>query len=292
MNSVIFKSSIVFVFCCMLYSLLISKVELQDYKPINQLQGNLISKEDFYFDDAQKNTHYLVGSSLTYRLKENYLPDYYENLSMGGSSSLNGLSILASKDIVPKVLIVETNILTRTKNLISVRQGVKKKLFGVEEEFIKSNLKITRQKYQPVSFVLNLGYSVLRKGQSVEQVSVSPKAKALMQKKQAEEYSLEVEQDSSMLVIMDNLQYYLDYYIDKGTCVVFMEMPISCDISSSPKAVSSRKLMRAFFPPSEYDYMDTIECDSIATTDGTHLDSDSARMMIDHILRELEKNRC
>jgi len=70
MNSVIFKSSIVFVFCCMLYSLLISKVELQDYKPINQLQGNLISKEDFYFDDAQKNTHYLVGSSLTYRLKE------------------------------------------------------------------------------------------------------------------------------------------------------------------------------------------------------------------------------
>jgi len=278
-----------FLVCCILYSVVISVLKIEHYKPINQLQGNKIAKEDFYFDDGAMNKNFIVGSSLSYRLEEQYFPSSYENLALGGSSSLNGLSLLKSKDFIPELLLIETNILTRTKNLKSVRSLKRPKSFSTEEEFFKSNFKITRQKYQPVSFALNVVYGLFSNDMDEGQKSISKKARSLMEKKQKENYNIPLEKDSSMLIILDNLQFYVDYYTEKGTTVHFMELPISCEISQSKKAVSSRNLMKEFFPPSKYSYLDNLTCTSITTTDGTHLDKISAKLMAEHILSEVER---
>ena len=56
----------------------------------------------------------LVGSSITFRLKEEYFatPDL-RNLALAGGSPVTGLEIVAHQPRLPKIIIVETNILSR-----------------------------------------------------------------------------------------------------------------------------------------------------------------------------------
>lgn len=57
----------------------------------------------------------LVGSSLTFRLKEEYFATQrLRNLALAGGSPLTGLEIVVNQPKVPKLIVVETNILSRT----------------------------------------------------------------------------------------------------------------------------------------------------------------------------------
>ncbi|MEY9350322.1 hypothetical protein ABIF99_010103 [Bradyrhizobium japonicum] len=59
----------------------------------------------------------LVGSSLTYRLLEDYFrPLRIRNLAIPGDSAMTGLEIIASYPRVPRLILIETNILNRFAN--------------------------------------------------------------------------------------------------------------------------------------------------------------------------------
>ena len=55
----------------------------------------------------------LVGSSMSFRLYEGYFKTPLRNLSIGGGSPATGLSIISSYSSLPKIILVETNILSR-----------------------------------------------------------------------------------------------------------------------------------------------------------------------------------
>jgi hypothetical protein len=56
----------------------------------------------------------LVGSSVTWRLKEEYFaPAKVRNLALAGGSSLTGLAIVAAQKELPKITLIEANILSR-----------------------------------------------------------------------------------------------------------------------------------------------------------------------------------
>jgi hypothetical protein len=56
----------------------------------------------------------LVGSSLTFRLKEAYFDSpSLRNLALAGGSPVTGLAIVASQRSLPKIILVETNVLSR-----------------------------------------------------------------------------------------------------------------------------------------------------------------------------------
>jgi hypothetical protein len=55
----------------------------------------------------------LVGSSMTFRAYEHYFSVPVRNLSVGGDSPLTGLSIIASYEKLPKLILVEINIMSR-----------------------------------------------------------------------------------------------------------------------------------------------------------------------------------
>jgi hypothetical protein len=56
----------------------------------------------------------LVGSSLTFRLKEAYFASpKLRNLALAGGSPVTGLAIVASQRSLPKIILVETNVLSR-----------------------------------------------------------------------------------------------------------------------------------------------------------------------------------
>src|SRR5262245_25477144 len=56
----------------------------------------------------------LVGSSLGYRLKETYFATpNLRNLAIAGGSPVTGLAIVAGQAKLPKIVLVETNVLAR-----------------------------------------------------------------------------------------------------------------------------------------------------------------------------------
>src|ERR1700751_4114435 len=56
----------------------------------------------------------LVGSSLTFRLKEAYFASpHLRNLALAGGSPVTGLAIVANQRTLPKTILVETNVLSR-----------------------------------------------------------------------------------------------------------------------------------------------------------------------------------
>jgi hypothetical protein len=59
----------------------------------------------------------LVGSSMTARLYEGYFKTRLRNISTSGGSPLTGLAILASYPSLPRVVLVETNMMSGQPNL-------------------------------------------------------------------------------------------------------------------------------------------------------------------------------
>src|SRR5262245_27252403 len=56
----------------------------------------------------------LLGSSLTFRLKEEYFATpRLRNLALAGGSPVTGLEIVASQPNLPKLILIETNVLSR-----------------------------------------------------------------------------------------------------------------------------------------------------------------------------------
>jgi len=56
----------------------------------------------------------LVGSSITFRLKEEYFATAkLRNLALAGGSPVTGLEIVANQPRLPKIVLVETNVLSR-----------------------------------------------------------------------------------------------------------------------------------------------------------------------------------
>jgi hypothetical protein len=65
----------------------------------------------------------LVGSSLTFRLKEEYFSTpNVGNLALAGGSPVTGLEIVANQAHLPRVILVEMNILSRTADEALVRK--------------------------------------------------------------------------------------------------------------------------------------------------------------------------
>ncbi len=57
----------------------------------------------------------LVGSSLTFRLSEEYFATpSVRNLAIGGGSPVTGLEIVANSPRLPKIILVEANVLSRS----------------------------------------------------------------------------------------------------------------------------------------------------------------------------------
>src|SRR4051812_41104504 len=56
----------------------------------------------------------LVGSSLTFRLKEEYFATpRVRNLALAGGSPVTGLEIVANQPRLPRIILIEVNVLSR-----------------------------------------------------------------------------------------------------------------------------------------------------------------------------------
>lgn len=271
----------------MLYSLFVHAVALSHIEPINQRQGNTISVQEFIFNKSEVSSYLVVGSSLAYRLSNNNLPNGFWNLSQAGGSSLRGLERIQLSNAIPKLILIETNILERSSGKL------KETIYPVDY-YLKKHIPITQEKYKPVTYFINLFYKLMSKKpiDSKPPPPMSIDAINAMDALQIEAYSNDLSNDNLTIKNFQRLEKLVNEFQSKDVCIVFFEMPISCKLDSLPKAISIRNMMEEYFPQDTYNYIPKFNCQEFVTTDGVHLDLNSSAKLIDMLINELNIIEC
>jgi hypothetical protein len=211
----------------------------------------------------------LVGSSMTSRLSEGYFKTHLRNISISGGSPLTGLAILASYPSVPHVILVETNIMSRTAESELI------------EKFGKNDA-AAFQWFRPYRAVISFVYYWLKyKSEDVAALRNSAPATydiSTSVEQAAAEYarsnldSAMAENTQTMLRLVSTLQ-------ERGCKVYFYELPYPENLGNSHFAVTARTLAHRAFPnPEQWPQLD-YHLPSLRWVDAAHMDERSAAIV-------------
>lgn len=224
----------------------------------------------------------LVGSSLTFRLKEEYFATpRLRNLALAGGSPVTGLEIVANQPNLPRLILVETNVLSRTTDAALVERysgedsgplffrPVRAAVAAYEQrrhaplphEQVALNLR--RLIEQPPSEFDNRIYvdRALAEFDALE-----PADAARANAKRIEELIRTLEQ--------------------RGARVLLFELPHSAPIESARAARAMREIIHARFPdPNRWLRID-VDRRELRWADGVHLDERSAVIVTQAMERE------
>jgi hypothetical protein len=226
----------------------------------------------------------LVGSSLTFRLKEEYfVTPKLRNMALVGGSPVTLLEIVAEQERLPKVVLVEMNILSRPTDAVLVdrysRRGNTEPLFfrpiretlAAYENWNHAPLShaqvastLSRLLEQPPSSFDNRVYV----DRALQQENVDdPTVAVLANVKRIEELILSLEQ--------------------RGTRVRLFQLPYSNELEDSRSARITREIVRTKFPDSDRWLSVTFARNELRWADGVHLDERSAVIISNSIDRAL-----
>jgi hypothetical protein len=214
----------------------------------------------------------LVGSSITFRLKEEYFTTRgLRNLALGGGSPVTGLEIVANQPRLPAAILVEANVLARRPDAALVERysrGTTEPLFfrpvraavAAYEQRLRPPLTheqvaldLRRLVGQPPSDFDNRIY-VDRAQQQFN--AEDPTYVAQLNAKRIEELIRIVEQ--------------------RGSRVFLFELPYAEPIEGSRSAAATREIIHAAFPDSNRWLSIELNRSELRWADGVHLDERSA----------------
>ena len=229
----------------------------------------------------------LVGSSITFRLKEEYFATpRLRNLALAGGSPVTSLEILANQPQLPGVILIEANVLSRETDTALVERysrgdagplffrPVRAAVAAYEQrrhaplthEQVALNLR--RLAAQPPSDFDSRIYV----DRAVQQFNAADPADAVrLNVKRIEELIRQVEQ--------------------RGARVLLFELPYSQPIESSRFATTTREIIHAAFPdPRRWLRVDA-DRSELRWADGVHLDERSAVIVTQAMERALASAR-
>jgi hypothetical protein len=214
----------------------------------------------------------LVGSSITFRLREEYFTTRgLRNLALGGGSPVTGLEIVANQPRLPAAILVEANVLARRPDAALVERysrGTTEPLFfrpvraavAAYEQRLRPPLTheqvaldLRRLVGQPPSDFDNRIY-VDRAQQQFN--AEDPTYVAQLNAKRIEELIRIVEQ--------------------RGARVFLFELPYAEPIEGSRSAAATREIIHAAFPDSNRWLSIELNRSELRWADGVHLDERSA----------------
>jgi len=224
----------------------------------------------------------LVGSSLTFRLKEEYFATpRLRNLALAGGSPITGLEIVANQPRLPRIVLVEANVLSRPTDTALVerysRSGNAEPLFfrpiraavAAYENWLHAPLSHTQVSFalsrllaQPPSDFDNRIYA----DRALQQFNAEdPTLAARMNVKRIEQLIPAVEQ--------------------RGAGVLLFELPYSEKLEESQSAKITREIIHTKFPdPERWLRIDSTRKE-LRWADGVHLDERSAVIVTQSIDR-------
>jgi hypothetical protein len=229
----------------------------------------------------------LVGSSLTFRLKEEYFgTPRVRNLALAGGSPLTGLAIIANRSRVPPIVVVETNVLSRSMDIALV------------EKYSKAD---NGQAWfaRPIRSAVALYENWMHAPPTREQ-AVLTRARLLdqppaqfdnrvyvdraFQQLDAEEQVSAVKENAERIRLLAGLLE------QRGARVLFLEVPYMGRIEEARSVKATRAIVHAAFPEPDRWLPLAVDRNELRWADGVHLDERSALIVsqaVDDALKAL-----
>ena len=226
----------------------------------------------------------LVGSSLTFRLKEEYFATTrLRNLALAGGSPVTGLEIVANQPRLPKIILVETNVLSRATDDAFVarysRRGNTESLFfrpvrtavasyenwrHAPVTHAQAALAHARLLAQPPSDFDNQVYV----DRAVHQANTEdPTAATQINVQRIQQLTLTLEQ--------------------RGARVQLFQLPLSKELENARFANITGDIVHARFPDSDRWLKIDVPRSELRWADGVHLDERSAFIVVQSIDRAI-----
>ena len=226
----------------------------------------------------------VVGSSLAFRLKEEYFATpRLRNLALAGGSPVTGLEIVADQPRLPKIVLVETNVLSRPTDAALVakysRADNNRSLF-----------------FRPIRIAVAAYENRLHA--PLNHAQISGATRQLLERppsdfdnriyvdRALEQWNME---DPTAAVQMNvlRIERLIPEIERKGSHVLLFELPCSAPLEQSRSAKVTREIVHAAFPrPGQWLHIEYAR-DELRWADGVHLDERSAVIVTQSIDRAL-----
>jgi hypothetical protein len=226
----------------------------------------------------------LVGSSIAFRVKEEYFAtSALRNLALAGGSPVTGLEIVASQPRLPKIILVETNILSRATDTALVEKysgrGSAEPLFlrpiraAVATYEIWNHAPLTHAQVSAA-----LGRLLAQPPGDFDNRIYVERA---LQQENAANPAVTVRANAKRIAQV------IAAVEQRGTRVLLLELPVSAELEQSRSARTTREIVHTEFPdPDRWLRLDFAR-DELRWSDGVHLDERSAVLMAQSIDKAL-----
>jgi hypothetical protein len=229
----------------------------------------------------------LVGSSITFRLKEEYFATRgLRNLALAGGSPVTGLEIVANQPRLPGVILVEANVLARPIDATLVERYSRGDTEPLFFRPVRAAVAAYEQRlHAPPTHeqvALDLGRLV---GQPPGDFDNRIYADRALQQFNAEDPTDAVRASTK------RIEELIRMVEQRGARVFLFELPYSEPIEGSRFATTTRAIVHAAFPDSKRWLSIEMNRSELRWADGVHLDERSAIIATQGMERALASAR-
>ena len=273
------RSLLVFVLLVIVYAAYIAFLKPELNTAQHQASGNRISAEQFLFSPHVTGSTVIVGSSLAFRIELDSLAPHTSNLSFGGLSVHDGLELVRRSGKKPARVVIETNMLFKEKD-----RGFLEALFQPGLYEMRKVAPILREENQPTGVLV--GMIKKRMKNTEDPASAEPDSMSMSENLFDTNRGIfaKVPADSTQQRFLGMLKHEVQALEARGVQVLFMEVPISAELMTSPLAVRTRETVAQQFPNHHFIRSDR----TWRTTDGLHLEWHNAQRYSRWLAKELD----
>jgi len=229
----------------------------------------------------------LVGSSITFRLKEEYFATRgLRNLALAGGSPVTGLEIVANQPRLPGVILIEANVLARPTDAALVERYSR----GDTEPLF----------FRPVRAAVAAYEQRLHAPQTHEQVALDLRRlvgqppsdfdNRIYADRALQQFNAEDPADAAR-INAKRIEALIRMVEQRGARVFLFELPYSEPIEGSRSAAATREIIHAAFPDSNRWLPVEVNRSELRWADGVHLDERSAVIVTQAMERALPSAR-
>jgi len=224
----------------------------------------------------------MIGSSMSAKIEQEILPDWMYNLSFAGGGALTGLEILLRSNSCPRLVLIETNLIDSEKDIYLLKNLYKPILWHIRKKMVSLQLE-----YQPLNLLMsflkeNIGkeYEAEIKNRKIDQDIVKSMLSIAKTR-----YSHIPDMGQKMEEIV-NLTQELK---NKGSIIVFYEMPIHPELTNIPRMKYIRSTVKKVVDENNYLYLPLPDNSQFETVDSIHMTYNSINKYLAILLKDIER---
>jgi hypothetical protein len=228
-----------------------------------------------------------VGSSITFRLKEEYFATRgLRNLALAGGSPVTGLEIVANQPRLPGVILVEANVLARPTDAALVERYSRG---DAEPPFFRPVRAAVAAYEQRLHAPLTHEQVALDLRRLVGQPPSDFDNRIYVDRAQ-QQFNAEDPADATR-INAKRIEALIRMLEQRGARVFLFELPYSDPIEGSRSAATTREIIHAAFPDSKRWLSIEVNRSELRWADGVHLDERSAVIVTQAMERALASAR-